>query len=1442
MASHAMAMLALVLGLARGALGSQVVNYTFDVSYFKLDPDGTGASWVQGINRMLPGPTVVVRRNDRLRVTILNHLSTEDLTVHWHGFEMRQAQEYDGAMGITQCGIKPGATFTYDFVVDEHPGTYMFHEHAHLEHVAARGFFGALVVLPEANEMPAWQYDRDEVILLSDWWGTSMHELELTKMARMTHTGTISIAGNGVGLLPFENLLINGKGAANVFAPQSEPLRQKERLFRLAPAAGETWRLRVINGGALFAMTFRIDGHRLRVVAADAAEVQPYDCDVLTMSSGERFDVLVTFNQVPGSYWMRAETLEDQPGLHHGQLGLVQYAGTSADANPSLRRPVGHRIRESPELVILNCVDLGPISPSCRPITDLRRSSGGADMGSAAEATHDFEVSMRAFFGESNGHFSRALDLGVAAAGSRHFGAGGNALGPNQFDGDFVQFNAPAVPYSYVGGTEAAHHPNTLAMRVRSGEAVRVVLQLQDRVSHPWHLHGHKFAVLGVGFPDYDRTCDVLFCRSQQNQWLTRDGLGSVRLLDPAEAPLKDTVQVPAGGWVVIQFRADNPGWWFFHCHMQIHVHDGMALILIEAPEDAPPRLTNITYLDEHLPSCDEELLAFREKGAGSACSCWQNPEMKLDQLPRGSYQCSKMYLCGGDELSGEGDPWQSSQIGRRDRASGRPWRVAMAAFWLAQLLLLFATKAFLHGRQRRAAEELRQLAGSLPSDLKLQEVGGRAGHALRQSVVEAGHSIEALPHNGVRLDFNAAARGGPQLRGTLHPGAVLAVLGATAETEKWLQLFAGRRQAGRAQVRGQVWLGGRMAQEWDTATLRAVRGYISEVQPLRRWCTVADALELALQLMRAPESNGSRKERLLQMAKISKLFKLNSHLGSNLGDLDGEVLLSVLIAQEVTLPRAILIIQEPLEKLSPPAASRMVQTFSVIAQKLQVTIIFSCRGWIPEEANRCVTHTMMVGKELGPFFCKSDQLAAQFDRMGHPAKHDKLVSLASEMVLKGQLPAAASEQSPQGGRLLSPRSSGSHSLGLRPLGLSSLRSALQTQAFRTVRAARTLWARGDRAPVAAGVRTPRCFAAQLWTLLGYQFVNDLEESLTVPRFVETVGVAVVTGLVWFQKGSTDNQTALAESIGLFFFSCALYTVPAVFQALAAAPTFAKLVVAEHLSGLYPIHTGVLAMAVSSLPTVLVWTAVWQTIAYAFADLSPNVMTMFAMNIVLALNMLAMRTLGFVLYMFVPLSTMNVVIGNLLVQLFMLTNGFYTKLQPWLQWVTVFSVPRYSFRALLKLEYAWTDTFEVHPMYGMAAFGFPSKYIPAELTATFQLMRERQMDVMQSPLVSSPQEELLIMAALSVVFLGIFLLALARRAGAAEDPRLQDSAKEEPPSEEEDSLVATGGSQPCSPRSFGAVAAVEAVEAEKRIDVTEPSQSLSGLMNAIEVAEKDASL
>ena len=115
-----------------------------------------------------------------------------------------------------------------------------------------------------------------------------------------------------------------------------------------------------------------------------------------------------------------------------------------------------------------------------------------------------------------------------------------------------------------------------------------------------------SFHVLYIGHGEYDSTgklianspdvdCGDLLCRNPT--WdndtipmnvvneVTEDG-GRIK----NTAILKDTVIVPAGGYVVIAFQTDNPGYWFLHCHIEVYQLEGMGVMIEKYPSDQHPK------------------------------------------------------------------------------------------------------------------------------------------------------------------------------------------------------------------------------------------------------------------------------------------------------------------------------------------------------------------------------------------------------------------------------------------------------------------------------------------------------------------------------------------------------------------------------------------------------------------------------------------------------------------------------------------------------------------------------------------------------------------------------------------------------------------------------------------------------------------------------------
>jgi FtsP/CotA-like multicopper oxidase with cupredoxin domain len=91
-----------------------------------------------------------------------------------------------------------------------------------------------------------------------------------------------------------------------------------------------------------------------------------------------------------------------------------------------------------------------------------------------------------------------------------------------------------------------ARSGNAPFLPVKLGERVEVTMQNKTMMSHPMHLHGHSFQVVAVN---------------------------GKRI----PGAMRDTVLVTPRGSVTFAFDANNPGWWFFHCHILYHLAAGMA-------------------------------------------------------------------------------------------------------------------------------------------------------------------------------------------------------------------------------------------------------------------------------------------------------------------------------------------------------------------------------------------------------------------------------------------------------------------------------------------------------------------------------------------------------------------------------------------------------------------------------------------------------------------------------------------------------------------------------------------------------------------------------------------------------------------------------------------------------------------------------------------------
>ncbi|XP_053409258.1 uncharacterized protein LOC128559972 [Mercenaria mercenaria] len=525
-------------------------------------------------NKTMPGPTLTVYVNQEVIVHVKNNLISDGISVHFHGIEMRGTPWMDGAAFITQCPILPGQTFTYRFRPNR-SGTYFYHSHTGTQ--INMGLSGAFIVKEKQTDNT-----EEHIIFVQDYSNEQTSDEVFTRM----YLGDINpdgvplrpsgkIDGTLETLVDFKSSLINGRG--RVFDSQGGELT-KTPLSVFMVEHGKQYRFRVIGGGFGIQHKVSVDGHKLKLIAADGLDVEPVIADFFILHSGERFDFIIQANETASNYWIRADTL--QPIKNLAGYAILRYEGSEeVDPISSI-----NMCNESIPCTVVNCPFETYPNWNCVHIDEMHSSNNDPAPLATSANFKEFFVNMAGALGEDgvvylhmNGISLKLPTVSALTQPKELTGLCGKCM-PNK-----VCFcNRP--------------------LNVDFGDVVQINFLSRgflNVINHPIHIHGYSVHVLKVGY----RQTNASFANLGDNADINCPGQcysnaswanetwkgGNIPGVDLTRAPRKDTITVPAGGYAVVRFVADNPGLWYIHCHQEFHSKFGMGLLLNDSFSRIPP-------------------------------------------------------------------------------------------------------------------------------------------------------------------------------------------------------------------------------------------------------------------------------------------------------------------------------------------------------------------------------------------------------------------------------------------------------------------------------------------------------------------------------------------------------------------------------------------------------------------------------------------------------------------------------------------------------------------------------------------------------------------------------------------------------------------------------------------------------------------------------------
>ncbi|KAK4721884.1 hypothetical protein R3W88_012117 [Solanum pinnatisectum] len=557
--SHSFVKLVIFLCLlflsANISVEARIRHYEWEVKYEYKSPDCFKKLSIS-INGKTPGPTIVAQQGDTIVVEVKNSLLTENLAIHWHGIRQIGTPWADGTEGVTQCPIVPGDTFVYKFVVDR-AGTYLYHAHYGMQRQA--GLQGMIRVSLPDGVLEPFSYDHDKSILLTDWYHKSTYEQA---------TGLASLDFSWVG--EPQSILIHGRGRFNCSIPSIDPTlcnatNPQCTPYSMTVVSGKTYRLRIGSLTALSALSFEIEGHNMTVVEADGHYVEPFVVQNLFIYSGETYSVLIKADQDPTrNYWASTKVVSRNSTTPNG-LGIFNYYPNHPRRYPPTVPPSGPRWDD--------------VAPRMAQSVAIKSHK---DFIHAPPLTSDRVIVMLNTQNMVNGYVRWSVNN--------------------------VSFNMPHTPYLIALKYNLLHAfdqtpppdnydhknydifniaPNVNATtsnsiyRLKFNTTVDIILQNantknpNNSETHPWHLHGHDFWVMGYGNGKFNQSIDPK----------------NYNFVNPI---MKNTIPVHPYGWTALRFRADNPGVWAFHCHIESHFFMGMGVVFEEGIEKVGKLPTSI--------------------------------------------------------------------------------------------------------------------------------------------------------------------------------------------------------------------------------------------------------------------------------------------------------------------------------------------------------------------------------------------------------------------------------------------------------------------------------------------------------------------------------------------------------------------------------------------------------------------------------------------------------------------------------------------------------------------------------------------------------------------------------------------------------------------------------------------------------------------------------
>jgi FtsP/CotA-like multicopper oxidase with cupredoxin domain/uncharacterized protein involved in copper resistance len=515
----------LLLMLTQANAKIRVINLT--VAYKRVNFTATPARGI-AVNNQIPGPTLHLEEGEPVIINVHNQLDV-GTSIHWHGLLV--PWQMDGVTGISQTAIQPGGVFHYRFTPHQ-SGTYWYHAHTGLQE--QQGLYGGLIIDPPAR--PPYRYNRDFVMVLSDWSNTSPEHIyaNLKKKDGYYDAGFPLQASLLKFIHDYRKATPNGrqqllnrykmmqKSRMNIYDVSDIAYdayllngRTSQQAWMRSVHVGDRVRLRFIDAGASTVFNVKVANMPMKIVQVDGNNIKPYSVHRFSIEPGETYDVIIAIKQLRPAI-IYAESI-DTRGHVFGALTTipsqhVNFQQVRAFPEPAPMKMAMAMKKDSRQITTIKQRVVHNAAAMLMPNTDLMSTMKSLTVGTKYQNM-------------------------VATVKTNN---------PNKPIEKIIHMDLSGYMSRYVWFINGISADKAKPILLKPGKRYRLIFTNHSMMDHPMHIHGHWF-ILRNGHGAYD--------------------------------PLLHTVVVPPMATVVVDLDSNASGQWFFHCHQLYHMKAGMAAV-----------------------------------------------------------------------------------------------------------------------------------------------------------------------------------------------------------------------------------------------------------------------------------------------------------------------------------------------------------------------------------------------------------------------------------------------------------------------------------------------------------------------------------------------------------------------------------------------------------------------------------------------------------------------------------------------------------------------------------------------------------------------------------------------------------------------------------------------------------------------------------------------